>query len=55
MNKISDRKRFILENSALFWYIPEEMKPCISDESLVETVLNFYSNLNNHCQDHNKI
>jgi hypothetical protein len=34
-------QQFIKENSALFWYIPEEKKPEISEELLVETILNY--------------
>ena len=32
---------FIKENSALFWYTPEEDKEHISIEFLVETILNY--------------
>ena len=34
-------KQFIKENSALFWYIPEEKKQDISHEVLVEFILNY--------------
>ena len=34
-------KEFIRENSALFWYIPENKKEDISPELLVETILNY--------------
>ncbi len=34
-------KQFIKENSALFWYIPENKKEEISPEVLVETILNY--------------
>jgi hypothetical protein len=34
-------QQFIKEHSALFWYIPEEKKPEISEELLVETILNY--------------
>jgi hypothetical protein len=37
-------KAFIRENSALFWYTPEDKKEDISQEFLVETILN-YGNL----------
>jgi hypothetical protein len=37
-------KQFILEHSNLFWYTPEDKKEEISDEFLVETILN-YGNL----------
>ena len=37
---ISDRERFIDEHSALFWYTPEKSKHSVSDELLVETILN---------------
>jgi hypothetical protein len=34
------RDEFIDNHSALFWYTPEESKHAISDELLVETILN---------------
>ena len=34
------REEFIDNHSALFWYTPEERKHAISDELLVETILN---------------
>ena len=34
-------KSLIRENSALFWYIPENKKEEISEEALVETILNY--------------
>lgn len=34
------REEFIDEHSALFWYTPERSKHGVSDELLVETVLN---------------
>ena len=34
-------KQFIRENSSLFWYIPEKEKENISQELLVETILNY--------------
>ncbi|MFH2143624.1 MAG: hypothetical protein ABIJ97_14460 [Bacteroidota bacterium] len=34
-------KAFIRENSHLFWYTPEDKKEDISDEFLVETILNY--------------
>ena len=34
-------KQFILEHSDLFWYIPQDKKEDISDELLVETILNY--------------
>ena len=34
-------KAFIRQNSALFWYIPEDKKEDVSDELLVETILNY--------------
>ena len=34
------RNQFIDNHSALFWYTPEESKHAISDELLVETILN---------------
>lgn len=36
-------KAFIRENSALFWYTPEDKKEDISPEFLVETILNYGS------------
>jgi hypothetical protein len=34
-------KAFILENSSLFWYTPQDMKEDIDSEFLVETILNY--------------
>lgn len=34
-------KAFIRQNSALFWYIPEDKKEDIGPELLVETILNY--------------
>ncbi|MCZ7611069.1 MAG: hypothetical protein M5U17_13005 [Ignavibacterium sp.] len=34
-------KRFIKEHSSLFWDIPKDKKEDISNESLVETILNY--------------
>ena len=34
-------KQFIRNNSNLFWYIPEDKKEDISQELLVETILNY--------------
>jgi hypothetical protein len=34
-------KTFIHENRNLFWYIPEDKKENISQEFLVETILNY--------------
>ncbi len=34
-------KAFIREHSSLFWYIPEDKKEHISDETLVEFILNY--------------
>jgi hypothetical protein len=36
-----DIKQFIREHSNLFWYIPDEKKEEISNELLVETILNY--------------
>jgi len=36
-------KDFIRRNSSLFWYIPEDKKEYISDEYLIETILNYGS------------
>ncbi len=34
-------KQFIKEHSNLFWYIPDDKKEGISNEFLVETILNY--------------
>lgn len=34
-------KAFILENSSLFWYTPQDKKEDIGPEFLVETILNY--------------
>ena len=34
-------KAFILENSSLFWYTPQDKKEDIGPELLVETILNY--------------
>jgi hypothetical protein len=34
-------KEFILQHSDLFWYIPPDKKADISDEVLIETILNY--------------
>jgi hypothetical protein len=34
-------KEFIRQHSDLFWYTPQEKKEDISDEFLVETILNY--------------
>jgi len=36
-----DIKYFILKHKGLFWYIPEEKKLEISEDLLVETILNY--------------
>jgi hypothetical protein len=36
-------KEFIRQHSALFWYIPEDKKEYISEDLLVETILNYGS------------
>ncbi len=36
-------KAFIQRNADLFWFIPENRKETISEESLVETILNYGS------------
>jgi hypothetical protein len=36
-------KAFILQHSDLFWYIPQEKKVEVSDELLVESILNYGS------------
>jgi hypothetical protein len=41
----SEIKAFIRRHSALFWYTPEDKKEAISEEFLVETILN-YGDLN---------
>jgi len=37
----SEIKAFIREHSELFWYTPEDKKEEISEEFLVETILNY--------------
>ena len=39
--KSPEIKQFIRENSSLFWYIPEKEKENISQEALVESILNY--------------
>jgi len=34
-------KEFILKHSSLFWYTPQDKKVEISDEYLMETILNY--------------
>jgi len=34
-------KEFILQHSNLFWYTPQDKKTEVSDEFLVETILNY--------------
>jgi hypothetical protein len=34
-------KQFIRENNNLFWYVPDDKKEEISNEFLVETILNY--------------
>lgn len=34
-------KEFILQHSNLFWYTPQDKKVDLSDEFLVETILNY--------------
>ncbi len=41
MKNSPEIKRFIKENSTLFWYIPEEQKENISQDVLVEFILNY--------------
>lgn len=36
-------KEFIRRNAALFWYIPDDKKEDISDETLMEFILNYGS------------
>lgn len=43
--KSPEIKQFIEENSNLFWYTPGDKKQEISNEFLVETILN-YGNIN---------
>lgn len=40
-HKTSELKEFIREQSSLFWYTPEAQKENISEELLVETILNY--------------
>ncbi|MDR0763527.1 MAG: hypothetical protein LBF01_03410 [Bacteroidales bacterium] len=39
--RTEELKDFIRENSALFWYSPEDKAETVSDELLVETILNY--------------
>jgi len=41
MPNSAEIKDFIKENSALFWYIPDDKKEDISHEILVEFILNY--------------
>ena len=41
MNNTSEIKNFIREHSNLFWYTPKEKKKEISEEFLLETILNY--------------
>jgi len=41
MENSEEIKQFIKEHSALFWYIPEEKKENISNELIIESVLNY--------------
>jgi hypothetical protein len=45
MSNPPEIKQLIRENSNLFWYTPEDQKENISEEFLVETILN-YGDLN---------
>ena len=40
-NRTPEVKAFIRKNAHLFWYIPDEKKENISDETLVEFILNY--------------
>lgn len=44
MERTPEIKAFIRKNAHLFWYIPDDKKEDISDEVLVEFILN-YGNL----------
>jgi hypothetical protein len=37
----SELKAFIRQHSNLFWYTPQDQKEDVSDELLVETILNY--------------
>ncbi|MDR0833752.1 MAG: hypothetical protein LBN93_06155 [Candidatus Symbiothrix sp.] len=41
MPRSQDIKDFIREHQALFWYSPEDKCETVSDELLVETILNY--------------
>ncbi|MBE0648329.1 MAG: hypothetical protein IH596_11145 [Bacteroidales bacterium] len=41
MNHSPEIKAFIRQHSALFWYTPEDKKEEISEELLVEMILNY--------------
>jgi hypothetical protein len=36
-----EMKEFILQHSNLFWYIPQDKKVDVSDELLIENILNY--------------
>ena len=44
--RTEELKNFIREHEALFWYSPGDKGETVSDELLVETILN-YGNMNN--------
>jgi hypothetical protein len=37
----NERKKYIAKHKSLFWYTPEDKKEEISDNLLVETILNY--------------
>ena len=39
--RTAEFKAFILQHSDLFWYTPQDKKKDISDEFLIETILNY--------------
>jgi hypothetical protein len=39
--KNNERKQYIAKHKSLFWYTPEDKKEDISDDLLVETILNY--------------
>ena len=41
--RTKELKNFIRENGALFWYSPEDKGETVTDELLVETMLNYGS------------
>ena len=39
--RTSELKTFILKHNTLFWHIPQDKKEDVSDEYLIETIMNY--------------